>query len=485
MADYADMYEQVKNKPCKLGVLNISGLQRTHDAVVDRELEGLKEARTLEEMKDVLLNATNNLKSLDIFDIVEARLGAGTPAAQGNKGSVDTVDISLDVREANLLKLHAGSYVNQSAEGSLEGSLALRNYFGWAEQLEATTEVGNQQSSQYSISYTQPRLLSSFSTGSVKAFQATSNLQRYCSITEIMRGGALTWLSGDGQQQVALEGGWQEMSDRSLLASQLIRKQMGHRLRGSAKYTWSSHFEIQDDEQDASSSSSSNAPNLPIMAGIKSETELGVAPIGGAVGFAKQVLSGMITIPTGMHSDMTFVGKVGLLVPLGPNAGASDTCITDRFFLGGVSSLRGFRHRGVGPSDGRRVRPQDEAASGGPPEAPLRGAPPRKRDALGGDLFCSLLAEYNFDLPHAVLEALGIRGHVFANAGNTILLGDRPSLAAIDEFLGTFRVSAGVGLVMPTILGRFEVNYGRVVAGLHENDEVKHGVQMGFMGNTL
>ena len=51
----------------------------------------------------------------------------------------------------------------------------------------------------------------------------------------------------------------------------------------------------------------------------------------------------------------------GLLLPWGARAQTTPTSISDRFFLGGMGagSLRGFMHRGVGPSDARRP-PQEE-----------------------------------------------------------------------------------------------------------------------------
>lgn len=60
-----------------LGNLSVEGLGRTQEAVVSRELSGLKDASSLEELKDVLLDATDNLKQLDIFDVVEVRMNAG------------------------------------------------------------------------------------------------------------------------------------------------------------------------------------------------------------------------------------------------------------------------------------------------------------------------------------------------------------------------------------------------------------------------
>ena len=52
--------------------------------------------------------------------------------------------------------------------------------------------------------------------------------------------------------------------------------------------------------------------------------------------------------------------------------------IRERFFLGGVSSLRGFKYKGVGPRGERRPHPDKEGTPG--------------TDALGGDAFAALRA---------------------------------------------------------------------------------------------
>lgn len=48
---------------------------------------------------------------------------------------------------------------------------------------------------------------------------------------------------------------------------------------------------------------------------------------------------------------------VGVLLPLGPGAAAKRTPISDRFFLGGAGSLRGFHANSAGPFSERRGAP--------------------------------------------------------------------------------------------------------------------------------
>mmetsp|Transcript_32776 Transcript_32776/g.77703 ORF Transcript_32776/g.77703 Transcript_32776/m.77703 type:complete len:405 (-) Transcript_32776:1215-2429(-) len=324
MSKYSDMFERVRGKPCVLGDLLIDGLQRTDRRVVERELEGLKSAATLDEIKDVLIGATNRLHEMDIFDTVEMRVGAGTEG--DDEGTPDTADVTINLHESNILKIHGGSYVNQSGEGSLEATVGVKNSLGWAERFDASFEVGNQKSSTFSLSAAQPRVWGTRGELQAQIFQATTNNQRFCSFTETMRGAQISLHSDDGRHRVRLEGGWQEISDQSRMHSKLMQGQMGHRLRSSVTYTWTHHQVLAEEGVES---------GLAPLLGLKSETQIGVAPIGGAVGFAKQVLSGMVKLPTGNGSDLTFAAKAGVLLPLGDKTGARPSCISDRFFIGG------------------------------------------------------------------------------------------------------------------------------------------------------
>jgi hypothetical protein len=149
------------------------------------------------------------------------------------------------------------------------------------------------------------------------------------------------------------------------------------------------------------------------------------------------------TFPLGSGATLTLMGDAGVLLPWGSGALGRPTPISDRFFLGGLAggALRGFSYKGVGPSEERR-RPAEESeggegsgqeqqqqqqqqarSSGGRGgaggRAPLRPTP---RDALGGDLFFSFLADLSFPLPNRGMRAMGLQGHAFLNGGNIVAL---------------------------------------------------------------
>lgn len=162
------------------------------------------------------------------------------------------------------------------------------------------------------------------------------------------------------------------------------------------------------------------------------------------------------------NAALNFGVAGGIIVPWGPGFRTTATPTSDRFFMGGHSSLLGelrgpsallgFRTRGVGPSELRRP----SAAKTEKSDGEVNIVP--KRDTLGGDLAISGFADFSFDLPVRVLKEYGIHAHTFACTGNLVpLTGEPPQEWSLKRFLSGFRVSTGAGIVIPTKLFRLEV----------------------------
>ena len=77
--------------------------------------------------------------------------------------------------------------------------------------------------------------------------------------------------------------------------------------------------------------------------------------------------------------------------------------VFERFYLGGIFTLRGYRLQSVGPQAG--------VASAGDPNLPIiaEGRP------IGGDF----QAFYNIEFEFPIIEAVGIKGVIFSDGGNT------------------------------------------------------------------
>lgn len=135
----------------------------------------------------------------------------------------------------------------------------------------------------------------------------------------------------------------------------------------------------------------------------------------------------------------------------------------ERFYPGGPDSVRGFELFSLGP--------YQQQASTGDPNATLRNR------YLGGNKNIELQIELEFP----ILEVVGIRGVVFADAGNAVGINDgyplRPDFAASRDDDNVLRTALGFGFRWRSPLGalRFEWGYPiqrRVEAGRRESRSV-------------
>ena len=200
---------------------------------------------------------------------------------------------------------------------------------------------------------------------------------------------------------------------------------------------------------------------------LKLTTELaGVAPPVGDAHFVKHHLSASAFTPT-RHPRVSLGVSVnaGLLLPVG-NSYGTESHISDRFFLGGPGSLWGFRTRGVGP---RELRHSPTGAAALKPNAP--------RDSLGGDVMAAATARVDVRLP-GKLEEANLRAHAFASAGG---LQSLAQLNADGSLYPSLRACVGVGLAMPSAIGRIELNLTHVLRRRPEDAVVRNGIQLGIM----
>ena len=78
-------YERLAGAPLRVEGIMLVGLHRTQSSVVKRELAGIRDARTLEEIRDAALRAYEELMALDIFDAVDLVVAEGTKEVCGQR----------------------------------------------------------------------------------------------------------------------------------------------------------------------------------------------------------------------------------------------------------------------------------------------------------------------------------------------------------------------------------------------------------------
>ncbi|KAL4421736.1 hypothetical protein ABPG77_002352 [Micractinium sp. CCAP 211/92] len=455
--DFEGAFQRLADAQCRVDRILLVGLERTKQDLVEAELRRLKHGRTLEEIRDAAMAAHDELMALDIFDAVDLVL------TEGSKGG-STCTVVARFKEKGMLRLHAGTYV-QGTEGSVQTALNLTNPLGHAEQVSLSVEYGSQATNIYTLAVTKPKPFGRPLLADLRLHQLGHNYQPWSSYAEVLRGGQVTLSSEDGRHAVSYELGWRRLTDPGRAASRAVLGQLGDKLLSAVKYVHRGE--------------TFDSVAFPTQGwGYRSETQVaGLAtPSPSVLQYVRQHLQGKAAFRIADGAALTLSAEAGLLLPWGACRREGGTPISDRFFLGGtgVGALRGFAQKGVGPSDARR--PGAEASSGG------SGGAPHRRDALGGDLFCSLMAALNFQLPAESLRSVGIHGHVFVNGGSLVQgVGPGRSLqSAWHEFGTSFRWSVGAGIVWPTKIGKLELNLCKVLAR-QPFDLPRTGLQFGFV----
>jgi outer membrane protein insertion porin family len=123
-------------------------------------------------------------------------------------------------------------------------------------------------------------------------------------------------------------------------------------------------------------------------------------------------------------------GRIGFL----QNNDVDDSKIPiyERYVLGGINSLRGFRY--VGPTN------------------------PGTSDVIGG----TTMLNFNFELVFPLIKDAGMKGVVFFDAGNTWNGG---------YYINDLRQTAGVGLRWYSPIGPLRLEYGYVLDRKGLNDD--------------
>ncbi|GFS15475.1 sorting and assembly machinery component 50-like protein [Elysia marginata] len=178
------------------------------------------------------------------------------------------------------------------------------------------------------------------------------------------------------------------------------------------------------------------------------------AGLGGNVEFAKQ--DGMFQWNTSLPLDAIFQMSLagGLMRTLDPNASVS---ISDRFFLGGPLTLRGFNLKGCGPHS--------------------------HDNALGAESYWLAAAHLYSPLPFRPGKGrFGelFKTHLFINAGNLGNLDFNNLGTSFQDFASSMRWSYGIGIVLCMgRIARLELNYV-VPMRVQKGDKANPGLQFGI-----
>ena len=180
--------------------------------------------------------------------------------------------------------------------------------------------------------------------------------------------------------------------------------------------------------------------------GTKSAFSIKMAGLGGDSQFIKSDLSGRWHYPLlkdpkwGGAYVLALGGSVGYGIGLAErNNGQKDLPLFERYFLGGINSIRGFADRSVGP----RVPSNCSVPEGGTESVC------KDTDVVGGDK----AMVFNTELLFPIMEQYGIRGVAFFDMGNAF--NDSQGFS-----FGDLRKSVGAGVRWMSPFGPLRVELG-------------------------
>jgi len=375
--------------------INISGNVNTRDKVIRREVE-LSEG--------MLFSATgmkrsrNNLRRLGYFDSVNITTQPGS--------SESRMVLNVDVKERPTGSLSAG--VGYSSVDKLIGtaSISQSNFLGTGLKLELSGTVSSK-SERYQLSFTEPWLFDKPITAGVDIFKTDREYPDFTRGSygfDVRLGFPVYERDTRGYLTYKLEE--VTVKDVSSGASELIREQEGKTTTSSLSGTLR-----RDTRDDAFFPTEGSTTSLSV--------EYAGGILGGDNNFIKYIAEGVKYFP--LFWDTTFIAHgVGGYVH---SFGGKDIPVYERFYLGGINSIRGFRTRSVGPRD------------------------PVTNDVIGGDKEVFFNFEYLFPL----VTEQRVKGLIFYDTGN-----------AYNDYidLGDMRKAVGLGIRWFSPIGPLRLEWG-------------------------
>jgi len=161
------------------------------------------------------------------------------------------------------------------------------------------------------------------------------------------------------------------------------------------------------------------------------------AGLGGTEYFSKLTLDHRHYFKSFGDTYFAVHGQIGQVFKIGDN----EIPIDERFLLGGISTLRGFDSRTVGPRL-KRVTNLVDPVSG------VSLGTSETFDYIGGDKKAFLNLEYIFP----VLKNVGLKGLVFFDVGN--------AWGEEEDFFSELRYSAGAGIRWFSPMGPLRLEWG-------------------------
>jgi len=387
-----------KNDLVYVDRINIKGNSRTRDKVIRRELymdeEELYSSTKVKKSKYAL-------KRLGYFDEVNLNKVRGK--------SSDKIDLEVKVKERATGSISAG--IGYSSVDSLIGtaSISQSNLFGTGIKLNLSATLSSS-STRYVLGFTEPYLFDKPISAGIDLYNTSQQFQGFNTKKKGLglRAGFPVF-SRETRAFITYTLEDAEVLDISTSASVFIRDQEGSRTESSITFTLT-----HDSRDDAF---------FPRRGSVITYTgKVAGGVLGGNAYTLKHQINAIHYFPTPFKTTLSFRAQGGYL----RGYAGREAPIYERFFLGGINTIRGFDTRTISPKD------------------PLTG------DLIGGEIMMVANAEFLFPL----LKGQKMRGLLFFDVGNTytgkVKFGDVRSAAGFGvrwySPVGPLRLELGINL---------------------------------------
>ena len=374
-----------------IGRIDIIGNERTQDRVIRRELR-LDEGELYSGSK--LRRSRQRLNNLQYFE--EVNIDTRTRAED------DLLDLEVQLRERATGQFSAGLGFSSVEDVIFTISVVQNNLFGRGQSLSANAYLGGI-SQDFSLSFREPWLYGRPIGLGISVFNRAEDFQTF----DVNRTGASLSLGRAVGEFARLSAAYRyevlDISNLSANASDLLQQSQGESATSSVTPS------IVRDSRDNVFNPSEGSLN---------SFEIQLAGLGGDNRYYRAI--GNTTWYFALPGEMT--GFVRCRFGFGDGFGDNVLPASERFFLGGVTTIRGFEFRDIGPEDD----------AGNP---------------LGGTSF----AQFNIEIGRSLGTVL--RVVAFVDAGNVY--------GADNDFdIGNVRRSAGLGVRIVTPIGPIRLDYG-------------------------
>ncbi|MEE9614648.1 MAG: outer membrane protein assembly factor BamA [Thermodesulfobacteriota bacterium] len=375
--------------------IDIAGNVRTRDKVIRREVE-VEEGELYSSTG--LKRSRSNLRRLGYFEESEITESEGSDAGKMN------VDVKVEERPTGSVSFGMG--YSSSDKVVLTAAISQGNLFGTGLKLNLSGTV-SAKSSNYVFSFTEPWL---FDKPLSAGFNIFDTMREYPDFDTDKQGFGLNF--GFPVYKRTTRGfiGYRyervEISDVSETASPTIKEEEGTSKVSSVRF--GIVYDTRDDYF---------FPNEGSL--VNFSTEVAGGAVGGNINFAKYNISALRYFPMPWDTTLALRGAYGYV----HSFAGKEVPIYERFFLGGINSLRGFETRSIGPKD------------------PVTG------ENIGGDTMVVMNTELIFPL----FPDYKMKGVVFFDMGN--------AYDGSVEF-GDLRESIGVGVRWFSPIGPIRIEWG-------------------------